>query len=177
MQDVRLLNGPKQLELAESLREEGVDLGSRSKLRRLSEEAVEPGDEPAPKETRSSREKNVARGHRRTPESGRSEREGGQSEQRRQLQSGGGGFSIEIAAIAFTGLIGMVVYAVQARSAQKASNARANLEQEAAEREKAEAKAGTQLERVQLPMAEWVSPIIAEKQLVHAGWFNMAKVR
>jgi hypothetical protein len=30
--------------------------------------------------------------------------------------SGGGGFSIEVAAIAFTGLIGMVGYAVQARS-------------------------------------------------------------
>ena len=51
VQDVRLLNLPEQLELAESLREQGVNLGSRSKLRRLSEEAVEPGDEPAPEET------------------------------------------------------------------------------------------------------------------------------
>ena len=83
-------------------------------------------------------------------------REGDPSAQHRQLQSGGGGFSIEVTAIAFTGLIGMVGYAVQARSAQKASKAQASLEQEAAERDKAEAKAAKQLERVQLQMAEWV---------------------
>jgi hypothetical protein len=39
VQDVRLLNMPEQLELAESLREEGVNLGSRSKLRQLSEDS------------------------------------------------------------------------------------------------------------------------------------------
>jgi hypothetical protein len=38
-------------------------------------------------------------------------------EQHRRLQSGGG-FSIEVAAIAFTGLIGMIGYAVQARSTE-----------------------------------------------------------
>ena len=37
VQDVWLLNVLEQLELAESLRGEGVNLGSRSKLRRLSE--------------------------------------------------------------------------------------------------------------------------------------------
>ena len=65
---------------------------------------------------------------------------------------------------------------MQARSAQKASAARASLEQEAAERDKAEAKAGKQLERVQLQMAEWVRPINVENQTLHFGWFNMAKV-
>ena len=49
----------------------------------------------------------------------------------RQLQSGGG-FSIEMAAIVATGLIGMVGYAVQARSAQKASQAQASLGREVA---------------------------------------------
>jgi hypothetical protein len=144
--DVRLLNMPEQLELADSLREQGVNLGSRSKLRRLSEKAVEPGDESAPEQTL--HEKTRA-GRRTPPGSSRSEREGGQSEQRRQLQSGGGGFSIEVAAIAFTGLIGMVGYAVQARSASgaQASGAQASLGREAAEREKAEAKAGKQLDR------------------------------
>ena len=44
----------------------------------------------------------------------------------RQLQSGGG-VSIEVVAIAFTGLIGMVGYAMQARSVQKASAAQASL--------------------------------------------------
>ena len=95
----------------------------------------------------------------------------------RKLQSGGGGFSIEVAAIAFTGLIGMIGYAVQARSAQKASDARASLEQAATERDNAEAKAGKQLERVQLQMAEWVRPITMETLTVHHGWFYMAKVR
>ena len=176
VQDVRLLNLPEQLELSKSLREQGVNLGSRSKLRRLSEEAIASGDEPA---EGTSREKSGTK-HRKTPPgSGRSERDlhkGAQSEQRRQLQSRGGGFSIEVAAIAFTGLIGMVGYAVQARSAQKASKAQASLELEAAERDKAEAKAAKQLERVQLQMAEWVRPITMENQTVNFGWFNMAKV-
>jgi len=65
---------------------------------------------------------------------------------------------------------------VQARSAQKASAARASLEQEAAERDKAEAKAGKQLERVQLQMADWARPINVENQTVNIGWFTMAKV-
>ena len=104
-------------------------------------------------------------------------REGGPSApNHRKLQSGGGGVSIEVVAIAFTGLIGMVGYAVQARSAQKASKAQASLEQEAAERDKAEAKAAKQLERVQLQMAEWVRPLVMENQSLHFGWFNMAKV-
>jgi hypothetical protein len=79
-------------------------------------------------------------------------------------------------AIAVTGLIGMVGYLVQARSAQKASEARASLEQEAAERDKAEVKAGKQLERVQLQMAEWVMPITIDNQSLNYGWFNVAKV-
>jgi hypothetical protein len=36
MQDIRLLNSPEQLELVESLRDAGISLGLRSKLRRLS---------------------------------------------------------------------------------------------------------------------------------------------
>jgi hypothetical protein len=90
-------------------------------------------------------------------------------EHHRQLQSGGG-VSLEVAAIAFTGLIGMVGYAVQARSAQKASQAQAGLLREGAERDKAEAKAGKQLERVQLQMAEWVRPIVVESNIMWYGW-------
>jgi hypothetical protein len=44
-------------------------------------------------------------------------------------------------------------------------------------REKAEAKAGKQLERVQLQMSEWVMPALMETQAVGFGWFCMAKVR
>ena len=92
----------------------------------------------------------------------------------RQLQAGGG-VSIEVVAIVFTGLIGMVGYAVQARSAQKASQAQASLGREAAERENAEAKAGKQLERVQLQMAEWVRPLNMENSFVLLGWLAIAR--
>jgi hypothetical protein len=95
--------------------------------------------------------------------------------QHRRLQSGGGGVSIEVVAIAFTGLIGMVGYAVQARSAQKASQAQASVLREAAEREKVEAKAGKQLERVQLQMAEWVRPLSVETNFVYFGWITIAR--
>ena len=84
--------------------------------------------------------------------------------ERRQLQTSGG-FSIEVAAIVFTGLIGMIGYVVQARSVQRATEAQTSLEHEAAEREKVEAKAGKQLERVQQQMALFVMP------------FGMANVR
>ena len=87
-----------------------------------------------------------------------------------------GGFSIEVAAIVFTGLIGMIGYVVQARSAQRATKAQTDLEREAAEREKAEAKAGKQLQRVHLQLAEFVVPVQA--RLAHFYWaFNGAVPR
>ena len=39
--DVQHLNAPEQLELSDSLRAAGVDLGSRSRLRRLSDEVAD----------------------------------------------------------------------------------------------------------------------------------------
>jgi hypothetical protein len=80
-----------------------------------------------------------------------------------------------MAAIVATGLIGMVGYAVQARSAQKASQAQASLEREAAERERVEAKAGKQVERVQLQMAEWVRPLLMANTEIVWGWIGIAK--
>ena len=50
-------------------------------------------------------------------------------------------------------------YAVQARSVQRATEAQTSQEREAAEREKAETKAGKQLERVHLQLAEFVYPV------------------
>ena len=49
---------------------------------------------------------------------------------------------------------------VAASSSKKASEAQAALEREAAVRDKAEAKAGKQLERVQLQMSDWVRPLV-----------------
>ena len=138
MGDVRLLNAPERLELSESLRAAGVDLGSRSKLRRLSGSGTQSEqqlqlDESAPLTI----------------------------DNHRQLQEKTG-FSLEVVAIVFTGLLGMVGYVVQARSAQKSSDAQASLEREAAVREQAEAKAGKQLERVQMQMADFLRPLVAD---------------
>jgi hypothetical protein len=77
--------------------------------------------------------------------------------------------SVEMTAIAVTGLLGMVGYLVQARSVQKASEAQASLERDAAEREKAEAKAGLQLERVKDQMRLFVTPFFMDTlELYHA---------
>ena len=80
-------------------------------------------------------------------------------------------------ALVFTSLLAIAGYMVQSKNAADADRAQHEIVQEAADREKAEAKAGKQLERVQLQMAEWVRPILMENQLVYVGWFNMAKVR
>ena len=186
--DVGGLDIPEAAELFDDLRAASVALGDRSRLRKLARGGVWGGahggsavifepmkDGPVLEETTLRGEKAGA-GHQWTPGSVRSDRElGGPSAQHRQLQSGGGGVSIEVAAIAFTALIGMVGYAVQARSAQKASEAQASQGREAAERDKAEAKAGKQLERVQLQMAEWVRPLLIDNQIVLYGWIAIAR--
>ena len=151
MGDVRLLNAPERLELSESLRAAGVDLGSRSKLRRLSGGGTQSEqqlqlDESALLTIDSVKDKTPQRKV---------------EENHRQLQEKTG-FSLEVAAIVVTGLLGMVGYVVQARSAQKSSDAQASLEREAAVREKAEAKAGKQLERVQMQMADFVRPLVTD---------------
>ena len=150
MGDVRLLNAPERLELSESLRAAGVDLGSRSKLRRLSGGGTQSEqqlqlDESAPLTVDSVKDKQPQHWQ----------------QIHRQLQEKTG-FSLEVAAIVFTGLLGMVGYVVQARSAQKSSDAQASLEREAAVREQAEAKAGKQLERVQMQMADFVRPLVTD---------------
>jgi hypothetical protein len=204
VQDVWLLNLPEQLELVESLREEGVNLGSRSRLRRLSEDSKDVADlldaesscrrargkydggtvsatemfKTGPRLRLKAYGERDSKGPRygvQTQGSDLSNQGTIPSAQRRQLQSGGGGFSIEVAAITFTGLIGIVGYAMQAQSAQKASQSQASLGREAAEREKAEAKAGKQLERVQLQMSEWVRPFMGNSCYVWHGWIAICQ--
>jgi hypothetical protein len=55
------------------------------------------------------------------------------------------------------------------------SAAQASLGREAAERDKAEIKAGKQLERVQLQMAELVRPLAVETQFIGFGCTAIAK--
>ena len=127
--DVAELDTAEAVELFEELRAAMVPLGDRSRLRKAARGGVwggvhggsavifEPGAHhneafEAPHETLC--EKKAGVGHKTPPGSGLWDRKRGQSAQHRQLQSGGG-VSIEVVAIAFTGLIGMVGYAVQAR--------------------------------------------------------------
>jgi hypothetical protein len=49
--------------------------------------------------------------------------------------------------------------------------------QESAERQRQEDKAGKQLERVQLQMAEWVRPLMIENLSFFHGWHAVCKVR
>ena len=124
--DVAELDVSEAAELFEELRAASVPLGDRSRLRKAARGGVwggghgrsavifEPGahHDEAPQETLCEK---ADAGHETPPGSGRQDRERGQSAQHRQLQSSGG-VSIEVVAIAFTGLIGMVGYAVQACS-------------------------------------------------------------
>ena len=121
--DVAELDLTEAAELFDELRAASVPLGDRSRLRKFARGSVWGGShghsavmfEPraAPQETLC---ENASAGHdESTPGLDRWGRERGQSAPHRQLQSGGG-FSIEVAAIAFTGLIGMVGYAVQVRT-------------------------------------------------------------
>ena len=80
-------------------------------------------------------------------------------------------------ALIVTSLLAIAGYMIQSKNAADADRAQHEIVQEAADREKAEAKAGKQLERVQLQMAEWVRPIAMQNAAVTFGWCNMAKVR
>jgi hypothetical protein len=102
MEDVRQLNEPEQLELADSLAAAGVNLGSRSKLRLLADGAsacVEPGDGPM-------------------AVSGADEASVRRVQDAPTAAKSGGGFSVETLAIAVTGFLGMASYILQAKLAR-----------------------------------------------------------
>jgi hypothetical protein len=182
-EDVAELNAAEAAELFNELRVASVPLGDRARLRKatrndgwgvtrgihvlLQSRSVPPVAESFSEKTRTNIDQQ--------PLGPNSAQEREPSKQHRQLQSGGG-FSLEVAAIAFTGLIGMVGYIVQARSTQNATQAQASLGLEMAEREKVEVKAGKQLERVQLQMAEWVRPLVIQNIFVWHGWSAVTKV-
>ena len=91
VEDVRRLNGPEQLELAESLKAAGVNLGSRSKLRQLAAGFGVMIDDHAAALRQVQED---------TPASSKSD---------------GSGFSVETLAIGVTGLLGVVSYVLQAK--------------------------------------------------------------
>jgi hypothetical protein len=143
VEDVAELDTSEAAELFDELRAAAVPLGDRSRLRKAARGSG----------------CSVARLHGGVfSTESTEERRATEVTERRQLQASGG-FSIEVTAIVFTGIIGMIGYVMQARSVQRATEAQTSLEREAAEREKAEVKAGKQLERVHLQLAEFVYPV------------------
>jgi hypothetical protein len=156
LSDLRGFDGAERAELYETLRVAGVALADRSKLRRL---ATASGWQSLGEST--------------TVE-GKEDRTGGNIRDPRQLQQSArdGGMSIEAGAIFFTGLIGVVGYVVQARSALSQSEAQAGLEREAAEVAKTRARAAAQLGRVQTQM-EYIQRVNgANSMLGNAVWIT-----
>jgi len=143
VQDVRLLNIPEQLELSESLREEGVNLGSRSKLRRLSEDSkVLPGllsDDGV-------RSANSRTSHRRAQDA--------------PAKTESSGFSMDTFAIAVTALLGVVSYVLQAKLARDAASSEKEHDRRLVSREKDRVQAGRLLERVRASLADALFPMI-----------------
>jgi hypothetical protein len=167
--DVALLNAAEQAELEASLKHAGISLGERSRLRQLAhtyprEYASRAIDPRVPIDTIPAA---VTYGSLRQlqdhfrgliPPLHVSD----EAPHRVRLQDSTtepGRLSIEVVAIAFTGLIGLAGYLVQARSTQKALEVQADLEREAAQREKVAVRAGKQLDRVLAQGAEFISPI------------------
>jgi hypothetical protein len=66
---------------------------------------------------------------------------------------------------------------VQNKAAIAANTTQHEIIQEAAERQRHEDKAGKQLERVQLQMAEWVQPLSFNNISIIRGWQAVCKVR
>ena len=138
MQDIRLLNVPEQLELAESLRDAGVNLGSRSKLRRLSDSnheersgmhdgnTINISAEGKPSARRVQEEPSASAGA-----------------EKREID----GPSMETLAIAVTALLSVGSYILQAKLARDAEKANKEQDRHLAGREKAATRAGLLLDR------------------------------
>jgi hypothetical protein len=119
---VHHLNAPEQLELTELLRAAGVDLGSRSRLRRLS-------DQPADVPTTAASSHESFRPDQ--PDVG--PRRGGDSLQPRRVQTkegvveadvkGGGGLSMDTLALLSTAVLGLATFMLQAQVAKNAEAA------------------------------------------------------
>jgi hypothetical protein len=152
--DVQHLNAPEQLELSESLRAAGVDLGSRSRLRRLSDGVAD------------------------LPTAGPSLHEsvqpvrpcgGGGTLQPRRAQAkegaveadarDGGELSMDTLALMSTAVLGIATFVLQARVAKNAEVVQKDLEQIRVEQEQGRELATLQLERVRRQMGEVYRPV------------------
>ena len=145
MQDVWRLNAPEQLELADTLKAAGVDLGSRSKLRLLAN-----ADAAADHGLRV-----MATGANAPPR----QMQADQPSSTAATKSDGGGFSVETLAVMVTALLGLASYILQAKLARDAAQSEKDHDRLLDNREKAQRQAALQLERVRSQNADALMPI------------------
>jgi hypothetical protein len=155
--DVQHLNSPEQLELSESLRAAGVDLGSRSRLRRLSDGAALPTAAVAGSHESFRLVQGPCRG--------------GDSLQPRRAQTkeraaeadvkDGGGLSMDTLALMSTAVLGIATFVLQARVAKNADAVQQDLEQARVQHERGRELAAVRLERVRTQMSDVYRPVQA----------------
>jgi hypothetical protein len=154
--DVQHLNPPEQLELSESLRAAGVDLGSRSRLRRLSDVVAD-----LPTAARGSSIESLIQPA--GPCGG-----GGSVLQPRRTQTkegtaadakGGGELSMDTLAVMSTAVLGIATFVLQAQVAKNAEATQKDLEQARVQQEQTRGLAAIQLERVRTQMGDVYRPV------------------
>ena len=154
VQDVRLLKMPEELELVDSLRSAGINLGSRSKLRQLYEGSTGPVQSFS----------DLA-GHTWSadviPSMWTMRRAQGEPA-KADPADGGGGVSVETLAIALTALLGLGSYVMQAKIARDTTHADKEHDRRVVEREKSALLAGVQLDRVRVQQADLLQPLAVQ---------------
>ena len=152
--DVQHLNSPEQLELSESLRAAGVDLGSRSRLRRLSDGAAGVPTAASSHESFWPVESTCRGGNSLQPR--RAQTKEGVAEADVQ---GGGGLSMDTLALMSTAVLGIATFVLQAQVAKNAEAAQQDLERARVEQERERERAAVQLERVRSQMGDVYRPV------------------
>ena len=160
MENVRRLNAPEQLELVESLKEAGVDLGSRSKLRLLANAEAAAANHVLDLTATSAK---IPLRQMQDQSSNASASKSGN----------GGGFSVETLAIMVTALLGLGSYILQAKLARDAAHDEKDHDRLLDNREKAQRQAALQLERVRSQNADALMPIFNHLQVVNNLQVNL----
>jgi hypothetical protein len=165
MRDVRRLNDPEQLELVESLKTAGVNLGSRSKLRLLA--SVNANMRAAVDFDQGLVMATVAKPHRRKAQD--------QPLTAATSKADSGGFSVETLAIMVTTLLGLASYILQAKLARDANHSEKEHDRRVANRDKEQRQATLKLDRVRSQLADALFPIsnnmtVAARLQVNLQW-------
>jgi hypothetical protein len=153
--DVQHLNAPEQVELSESLWAAGVDLGSRSRLRRLSDGvAALPTARAASWQDEYFRPVGPCGGDGLQPRRAQTKEGAAEADAK-----GGGELSMDTLALMSTAVLGIATFVLQARVAKTTEAAQKNLEQMRVDYERERELAEVQLERVRSQMGDVYRPV------------------